>query len=76
MLGALAGTKARLLALPTYAPWANPIEKVWRRLRQDVLHRHGRADGRKALQEDVSRWLPKWSGPSPDLLRYVGLAPD
>jgi hypothetical protein len=26
--------------LPTYAPWLNPIEKLWRWLRQDVLKMH------------------------------------
>ena len=26
--------------LPTYAPWLNPIEKLWRWLTQDLLHHH------------------------------------
>ncbi|RME39544.1 MAG: hypothetical protein D6793_00970, partial [Thermoflexia bacterium] len=26
--------------LPTYASWLNPIEKLWRWLKQDVLHLH------------------------------------
>lgn len=29
--------------LPTYAPWLNPIEKLWRWLRQDVLKMHALA---------------------------------
>ena len=29
-----------LVWLPTYAPWLNPIEKLWRWLRQDVLKLH------------------------------------
>jgi transposase len=29
-----------LLFLPTYASWLNPIEKLWRWLRQDILHDH------------------------------------
>jgi DDE superfamily endonuclease len=33
VLAALAGSKLRLLALPTYAPWTNPIEKAWRQLK-------------------------------------------
>jgi hypothetical protein len=28
------------------------------------------------LQEAVQAWLDRWSGPSPALLRYVGLHPD
>lgn len=35
--------------LPTYAPWLNPIEKLWRWLRQDVLHLHRLADDWKTL---------------------------
>jgi len=27
-----------LIPLPTYAPWENPIEKLWRWLCQEVLH--------------------------------------
>lgn len=29
-----------LLCLPTYASWLNPIEKLWRWLKQEVLHMH------------------------------------
>ncbi|MBE2197018.1 MAG: transposase, partial [Anaerolinea sp.] len=28
------------LFLPTYASWLNPIEKLWRWLRADVLYNH------------------------------------
>lgn len=73
---ALAGSKIRLLRLPTYAPWTNPIEKVWRWLHHDVLHQHEFGDDWEGLQQAVSRWLSQWSGNSPQLLRYVGLAPD
>ena len=27
-----------LLYLPTYSPWLNPIEMLWRRMRYDVTH--------------------------------------
>lgn len=30
----------QFLPLPTYASWLNPIEKLWRWLRQDVVHLH------------------------------------
>jgi transposase len=76
LLAALARGKIRLLRLPTYAPWTNPIEKVWRWLHQDVLHQHDFADDWEGLQRAVQRWLGKWLGDSPQLLRYVGLAPD
>ncbi len=64
-----------LLWLPTYAPWTNPIEKLWRWLKQDLLHHHGRADRWKELQAQVWAWLDQFAGPSPALLRYVGLLP-
>ena len=31
-------SRLELLALPTYAPWLNPIEKLWRLVRQRVTH--------------------------------------
>ena len=76
VLASLRGTKIRLLRLPTYAPWTNPIEKVWRWLKQDVLRQHDFGDDWQGLQREVTGWLAKWVGPSPALLRYVGLAPE
>lgn len=37
-----------LLMLPTYASWTNPIEKLWRKLKQEELHLH--------------RFQDEWSG--------------
>jgi transposase len=76
LLEALEGTKVKLLRLPTYAPWTNPIEKLWRRLKQEVLHQHDFADDWDGLKATITAWLDKWAGGSPDLLRYVGLCPD
>jgi transposase len=61
------------LPLPTYAPWCNPIEKVWRLLKQDVLHLHRKADDWKGLKQQVDQFLLALKGGSQDLLRYVGL---
>jgi transposase len=68
VLDTLADSKRRitLLPLPTYAPWTNPIEKVWRKFNQDLFHHHP--------------WSAEWdrlkscSNASEDLLRYAGLA--
>jgi len=76
VLQSLKGTKVKLLRLPTYAPWTNPIEKVWRFLKADVLHQHDFGDDWQGLRQEVTNWLAKWTGPSPALLRYVGLAPE
>ena len=59
--------------LPTYAPWLNPIEKVWRWLRQDVLKMHRLAGDWAALQQRVRDFLAQFAAGSTDLLRYVGL---
>ncbi len=65
-----------LLWLPTYAPWENPIEKLWRWLKQEVLHHHRFADDWPGLKAAVTRFLDRFALPSPALLRYVGLLPD
>lgn len=64
------------LWLPTYAPWLNPIEKLWRWLRQDVLKLHRRADDWSALRATVRDFLDQFASGSEQLLRYVGLAGD
>lgn len=76
VLAGLAGSKVRLVALPTYAPWLNPVEKVWRKLYQEILHLHPWVGEWTTLQEAVQTWLDQWTRPSPELLRYVGLSPD
>jgi hypothetical protein len=64
----------QLLPLPTYASWCHPIAKVWRKLRQEVGHLHPWADDLPALRAALDAWLAGYRQPSPDLLRYVGLA--
>jgi len=59
--------------LPTYAPWLNPIEKLWRWLRQDVLKLHRLAGDWPALRGRVNQFLGQFAVGSQDLLRYVGL---
>lgn len=76
VLARLQSSKLRLIFLPTYAPWLNPIEKVWRKLKQEVLHGHHYSSRWQDLQERVEHWLLQYDRPSPDLLHYVGLLPD
>jgi hypothetical protein len=75
LLAALAGTKLRLLPLPTYAPWTNPVEDLWRALFADALHHHPFADDWAGLQGEVGRWLDARAAPSTATLRLVGLCP-
>ena len=62
--------------LPTYAPWLNPIEKLWRWLRSDVLKLHRLADDWPALLASVRAFLDRFADGSGELLRYAGLAGD
>jgi hypothetical protein len=64
----------QLLPLPTYASWANPIEQLWRKLRQDLGHLHPWADDLAQLRAAVDHWLDAYHQPSPELLHYVGLS--
>lgn len=65
----------QLLCLPTYASWLNPIEKLWRWLKQDVIHLHRYSNEWPALKEAVAAFLDQFSNGSNELLRYVGLLP-
>jgi transposase len=61
--------------LPTYASWLNPIEKLWRWLRQDVLHTHSLAADLDQLRTQVCSFLDQFATGSDALLRYTGLLP-
>lgn len=62
--------------LPTYSPWLNPIEKLWRWLRSTVLKMHRLAEDWKELLNRVRAFLNQFSHGSQDLLHYVGLLGD
>ena len=66
----------RILQLPTYASWANPIEKLWRWVRQTVLHLHRLSDEWQALKQSVMDFIHSFRRGSNELLRYVALLPD
>ncbi|HRE46612.1 MAG TPA: transposase [Aggregatilineales bacterium] len=65
----------QMLFLPTYAPSLNPIEKLWRWLRQTMLHLHRLADAWSELKQRVLDFMSQVQTGSPDLLRYVSLLP-
>lgn len=68
------GLPIRLLPLPTYAPWTNPIEKLWRLLRQTHGHLHRFGDHWQAFQQQIRQFLEEFAQGSVELLRYVGLS--
>lgn len=72
--------QVELVPLPTYAPWANPIEKVWLKLHQDILDQHPFQDAWKQLKQAVQDWCNRYEVgsselPRSQLLRFVGLCP-
>lgn len=66
----------QLLPLPTYASWCNPIEKLWRWLKQELMHLHRHADDWQKLKEKIKEFLDRFREGSEELLRYVGLTPN
>jgi transposase len=54
----------------------NPIEKLWRWLKQDVLHLHRLSSTWQALKQLVAEFLDQFDQGSNDLLSYVGLLPN
>jgi transposase len=73
VLASLEGTPVRLVRLPTYAPWTNPVEKVWRKLKQELLHQHDYQDDWAGLREAVQQWLQRAAQDPQALRRYTGL---
>ena len=68
--------RLEIVPLPTYAPWLNPIEKLWRWLRQRILHHHRMSDQWVELQGRVAAFFDQFRHGSHELLRYVGLLGD
>jgi putative transposase len=67
----------RVTAHPTAAwVWRNPIEKLWRWLKQDVLKQHRLAADWRALRQRVTAFLAQFAAGSHELLHYVGLLGD
>lgn len=62
--------------LPTYAPWLNPIEKLWRWLKETVIKMHRMASDWSSLHQRVNEFLKQFARGSRKLLRYVGLLGD
>lgn len=65
-----------LLFLPTYAPWLNPIEKLWAWVRTDVLRLHRHAGNWKHVPVMLKDFLDHLATDSAPLLRRVGLLGD
>ena len=62
----------QLVPLPTYASWLNPIERLWRWLKQEVLHLHPFAGNWKKLKRGVRNFLERFAEGSEAILEYTG----
>lgn len=76
VLRAAQEASVEVLFLPTYAPWTNPIEKLWGQLKDELLRLHPWADAWEALKQEVKRFLLRFDQGSPALLHRVGLLPE
>ena len=66
-------TRLKILWLPTYAPWLNYIEKLWKYLKQKLTHAHVFADFLEILKKKINTILETFSQGNLTLLQYVGL---
>jgi transposase len=73
VLSAMEQHRIMPLFLPTYASWLNPIEKLWKWLKQRVIHLHPFANDLEELRKRVRDFLEQFLSGSTDLIRYVGL---
>jgi len=58
---------------PTYTPEANPIERLWWQLSEDILVHHRYSDDWTALKARISGGLDQFTAPSETILQLVGL---
>jgi hypothetical protein len=63
----------QFLPLPTYSPWLNPIEKLWRWSHQQLTHMHRNSHTWPVFGERLDTWLAQFANGSPALRRYTGL---
>lgn len=62
-----------ILFLPTYAPWLNNIEKLWRWVKQRVTHAHPWCDDFLLFRQQVHAEFQALLSGSSALKRYCGL---
>jgi len=63
----------QLVSLPTYASWLNPIEKLWKWLKKELIHQHNFAHHFKELFNKVELVLDDFDKPSSKMLSFAGL---
>lgn len=66
--------RVEVVWLPTYSPWLNAIEKLWRWVRQRVAHAHPWSDDFQEFRAQVRGEFLALADGSPELKTYVGLS--
>lgn len=65
--------RVELVFLPTYAPYLNPEEKVWRWTKQRLLHAHPYCDDFNEFKRQIAATLDEANHHPKDVLKYCGL---
>lgn len=63
----------QMVSLPTYASWLNPIEKLWKLLKKEVLHLFPNPNNFNELQLRINRFFEEFEQDSLRLLKFCGL---
>jgi hypothetical protein len=67
-------SKIQLLFQPTYAPWTNPMEKVWLRFNEDVSHMHPHWAKWQPWRLRIDDWIAGVRPASQAMLQATGVA--
>ena len=70
--GIEADRRIRVLWLPTYAPWLNPAEKIWKWVRQRLTHMHPFSNDMRTLRSMLDKTLSKINDVPEEILGYTG----
>jgi putative transposase len=63
-----------LMYLPTYSPWLNPIEMLWRHFRREVTH-CALFESVKALLEAAEDFFLRYNRTPEQVLSMIGATP-
>jgi transposase len=58
---------------PTYTPAANPIERIWHKLTQEMIYHHRYSKNWLIFKEQIKHWFDLFHSPNKQTLRYAGL---
>jgi len=67
--------RLQILFLPTYAPRLNPVEKLWRWVRQTLCHAHPFCDDFNEFKAQLRACFDQAAAQPGELLHYCGMVP-